>query len=155
MASRIALKDTQREQRIYSARSATALLFVVALLAVLLGRYYSLQISDFETYSTASERNRVQLQPLPPKRGLIFDRNGVLLADNRPSYTLSLIIERVDDVDATVATLAEIIDVSEEDIEKFITQACYRVSDFIFRMQDEESDWGHASDALREEPALE
>ena len=105
MASRIALKDTQREQRIYSARSATALLFVVALLAVLLGRYYALQISDFETYSTASERNRVQLQPLPPKRGLIFDRNGVLLADNRPSYALSLIIERVDDVDATVTSV--------------------------------------------------
>ena len=142
MASRIALKDTQREQRIYSARSATALLFVVALLAVLLGRYYSLQISDFETYSTASERNRVQLQPLPPKRGLIFDRNGVLLADNRPSYTLSLIIERVDDVDATVATLAEIIDVSEEDIEKFKTRVRqrrpYEHVPLRFRLNDEE-----------------
>jgi penicillin-binding protein 2 len=76
---------------------------VLLLLCLLLARYYTLQISDYETYSTASERNRVQLQPLPPKRGLIFDRNGVLLADNRPSYTLSLIVERVQDLDATLA----------------------------------------------------
>ena len=113
MASRIALKDTQREQRIYGARTATALLFVLGLLGVLLMRYYTLQVSDFETYSTASERNRVQLQPLPPKRGLIFDRNGVLLADNRPSYTLALVVERVEDLDATLATLSGLIEITE------------------------------------------
>jgi penicillin-binding protein 2 len=119
MASRVALKDTRRELRIYSARSFAALLSVVALLALLLARYYTLQITDYEAYRTASERNRVQLKPLPPKRGLIFDRNGVLLADNRPSYTLSLTIERVDDLDATIVALAELIDIDEGDIEKF------------------------------------
>jgi penicillin-binding protein 2 len=95
MASRIALKDPQHEQRQYGARTLFAVLAVLILLSVLVARYYTLQIRDYETYSTASERNRVQLQPLPPKRGLIFDRNGVLLADNRPSYTLSLVVERV------------------------------------------------------------
>ncbi|MFK8041848.1 penicillin-binding protein 2 [Congregibacter sp.] len=119
MASRVVLKDTQREQRIFGARSLVALVFVVALLGVLLARYYSLQINDFEAYSTASERNRVQLQPLPPKRGLIYDRNGVLLADNRPSYTLSLIVERVDDLDETLAALAELVVIEESDLEKF------------------------------------
>lgn len=119
MASRVVLKDTQREQRIFGARSLVALGFVVALLGVLLARYYSLQINEFEAYSTASERNRVQLQPLPPKRGLIYDRNGVLLADNRPSYTLSLIIERVEDLDATLATLRELVTIEESDLEKF------------------------------------
>ncbi|WOJ97940.1 penicillin-binding protein 2 [Congregibacter brevis] len=119
MASRVVLKDTQREQRIFGARSLVALVFVVALLGVLLARYYSLQINEFEAYSTASERNRVQLQPLPPKRGLIYDRNGVLLADNRPSYTLSLIVERVDDLDETLAALAELVAIEESDLEKF------------------------------------
>jgi penicillin-binding protein 2 len=119
MASRIALKDPQHEQRQYGARTLFAVLAVLILLSVLVARYYTLQIRDYETYSTASERNRVQLQPLPPKRGLIFDRNGVLLADNRPSYTLALVVERVPDLDATLAEIAALIDVDEADIEKF------------------------------------
>jgi penicillin-binding protein 2 len=142
MASRIALKDTRREQSIFAARSLVALLFVVLLLGVLLVRYYSLQISNYETYSTASERNRVQLQPLPPKRGLIFDRNGVLLADNRTSYTLSVILERVDDLDATLASLAELVTIDESDLEKFRTRARqrrpYEHVPLRFRLDDRE-----------------
>lgn len=126
MATRVVLKDTQREQRIFGARSLVALGFVTLLLGVLLVRYYSLQINEYEAYSTASERNRVQLQPLPPKRGLIYDRNGVLLADNRPSYTLSLIIERVEDLDATLASLAELVAIEESDLEKFRTRVRQR-----------------------------
>ena len=80
MASRVTLSDPRREQRIYTTRSFTAIALVFLLLGVLLTRYYGLQVREFEVYSTASERNRVQLQPLPPKRGLIFDRNGILLA---------------------------------------------------------------------------
>ncbi len=142
MASRIALKDPQREQRIYGARTVTALLLVMLFLALLLGRYYTLQISDYETYRTASERNRVQLQPLPPKRGLIFDRNGVLLADNRPSYTLSLILERVDDLDGTLRELAALLPIDEDDLQKFHTRARqrrpYEHVPLRFRLDDEE-----------------
>ncbi|EAQ97204.1 penicillin-binding protein 2 [Congregibacter litoralis] len=126
MASRVVLKDTQREQRIFGARSLVALGFVVLLLGLLLARYYNLQINEFEVYSTASERNRVQLQPLPPKRGLIYDRNGVLLADNRPSYTLSLILERVEDLEATLAALGELVTIEDSDLEKFRTRARQR-----------------------------
>jgi penicillin-binding protein 2 len=142
MASRIALKDTRREQSIFAARSFVALLFVMVLLGVLLLRYYSLQISEYETYSTASERNRVQLQPLPPKRGLIFDRNGVILADNRPSYTLSLIIERVDDLQSTLDSLAQLVEIEEADMEKFRTRASqrrpYEHVPLRFRLDDSE-----------------
>ena len=96
MPKHIPLKDPHRESRIFSARTVIALTVVVGLLGVVLARYYSLQITEYETYRTQSERNRVQLQPLPPNRGLIFDRNGVLLADNRPSYILSIVRERVE-----------------------------------------------------------
>lgn len=116
---RVALKDTQRERRVFAARSVAALLLVLALFGILLSRYHTLQIDDYEIYRTASERNRVQLQPLPPKRGLIFDRNGILLADNRPSYTLSLIVERVNELDETLATLAGLVEISDSDFERF------------------------------------
>ena len=142
MAYRIALKDPRREQSVFAARSLTALVSVLVLLGVLLTRYYTLQISEFETYRTASERNRVQLQPLPPKRGLIYDRNGVLLADNRPSYTLSLIVERVEDLDATLAALRELVDISDSDLERFRTRSSqrrpYEHVPLRFRLDDRE-----------------
>ncbi|MBP6724344.1 MAG: penicillin-binding protein 2, partial [Halioglobus sp.] len=57
------LKDLHREIRINNARTLTAIILVLGLLGVILSRYYSLQITDYEIYSTQSERNRVQLQP--------------------------------------------------------------------------------------------
>lgn len=142
MASRVALKDAQREQDIYGARTVVAMAVIFLLLSLLVARYYALQIRDFETYSTASERNRVQLQPLPPKRGLIYDRNGVLLADNRPSYTLSLIVERVKELDETLASLRELVVIEASDIDKFRERAARRRPfehvPLRFRLDDEE-----------------
>lgn len=113
------LKDPRREVATYVARSLVALLVVAAALVLLAVRYYRLQITDHEVYRTQSDRNRVQLQALPPKRGLIFDRNGVLLADNRPSHTLAIVRERVPDLDATLGRLARTVAISEDDLEEF------------------------------------
>ncbi len=142
MASRIALKDPQREQQVFTNRTAVAFAVVLAMLGILLSRYYSLQISEYEAYRTASDRNRVQLQPLPPKRGLIFDRNGILLADNRPSYTLSLIVERVGNLDATLVALQDLVEISDGDLERFATRVRQRRPfehvPLRFRLDDEE-----------------
>ena len=142
MLQPITLKDPHLESRIYGARTVTAICVVVALLGIILARYYSLQVTGYETYSTQSERNRVQLQPLPPKRGLIYDRNGVLLADNRPSYILSVVSERVDDLDATLAELQALIPISDSDIEKFQKRRRrsrpYEAVPLRFRLTEEE-----------------
>lgn len=136
------LKDPQLEARIYSARSVAAILIVTSLLGVILARYYDLQIASYETYRTQSERNRVQLQPLPPKRGLIYDRNGILLADNRPSYILSIVVERVDDLEATLAELGQIVEITENDIERFQKKRPrtrpYEAVPLRFRLTEEE-----------------
>ena len=142
MPQHIALKDPHRESRIYSARTVAAIALVVGLLVVILARYYSLQITEYETYSTQSDRNRVQLQPLPPKRGLIYDRNGVLLADNRPSYILSIVRERVPDLEATLAELQTLVPVSTGDLEKFHKKLGrrrpYEAVPLRFRLTEEE-----------------
>ncbi len=119
MPKQIQLKDSHREARINNARTVTAVLLVMGLLGIILVRYYSLQVTGYEVYRTQSERNRVQLQPLPPKRGLIYDRNGVLLADNRPSFMLSIVREQVPDLEATLAELGEMLPVSERDLTNF------------------------------------
>ena len=113
------LKDPQLESRVYGTRTIIAVGLVMILLGVILMRYYTLQVTEYEIYRTQSERNRVQLQPLPPRRGLIYDRNGVLLADNRPSYMLSIMRERVPDLEATLVDLQAILPVSDGDIETF------------------------------------
>lgn len=142
MPQHIALKDPHRESRIYSARTVAAVLVVVGALGVVLARYYSLQITEYETYRTQSERNRVQLQPLPPKRGLIFDRNGVLLADNTPSFILSIVKEQVRDLDATLAELQSLVPISESDLEKFNEKLHrrrpYEAVPLHFRLTEEE-----------------
>ena len=136
------LKDPQLESRIYGARTVIAICIVVALLGVVLTRYYSLQITEYETYSTESERNRVQLQPLPPKRGLIYDRNGVLLADNRPTYILSVVRERLADLDETVAELQTLLPISENDLQNFRKKLKrsrpYEAVPLRFRLTEEE-----------------
>lgn len=113
------LKDPRLETRIFSVRTFLAILVVVACLTLILTRYHSLQISGYDTYSTQSEANRVQLQPLPPRRGLIYDRNGILLADNRPSFTLSIVRESVVDLETTLVELQALVPVTDSDLENF------------------------------------
>jgi penicillin-binding protein 2 len=136
------LKDPQLESRIYGIRTVIAICLVVAALGVVLMRYYTLQITEYEIYRTQSERNRVQLQPLPPTRGLIYDRNGVLLADNQPSYMLSVVRERVDDLDTALAQLQELIPISDTDLENFHKKIKrsrpYEAVPLRFRLTEEE-----------------
>lgn len=113
------LKDPQLESRVYGTRTILAIGLVMVLLGVILMRYYELQVTEYEIYKTQSERNRVQLQPLPPRRGLIYDRNGIPLADNRPSYMLSIVRERVADLEATLEDLRAVLPISDGDLEKF------------------------------------
>ncbi|KGE02559.1 penicillin-binding protein 2 [Pseudohaliea rubra] len=119
MAQLITLKDTRRELRSYGGRTAVAILVVLGALFLIFLRYFNLQVTGYETYRTQSERNRVQLQALPPKRGLIYDRHGALLAANRPSHILSLVREQVPDLDGTLTALGELVFVDEDDLEAF------------------------------------
>ena len=119
MAAQRALKDTHVERRLYQIRMSVAMLGLFVLVGVLLYRYFTLQIINYETFRTQSDRNRIQLQSIPPKRGLIYDRHGELLAENIASYNLSLVKERVEDMEATLELLGGLIPISEADLKKF------------------------------------
>jgi penicillin-binding protein 2 len=119
MASPAAIKDTHKEKAIFFNRLMVIVLLMSAAFSGLTYRYYTLQITDYQNYQTQSERNRVQLRPVPPVRGLIFDRNGVLLAENRPSYQLAVVRERVENLDTTLAQLKDLLDLSDEEIAGF------------------------------------
>ena len=122
MAERLAIKDTLTETRIFSKRVVIAAAGVLALAAVLLGRYFHLQLVDHEKYRTESDRNRIHARAVPPRRGLIFDRNGTLLADNRPIFNIMVTRERALDIDAMLAELRTIIEVTDDDEQRFRKQ---------------------------------
>lgn len=137
------LKDHSRESRTFTARALLAFVIVVVLLGVLLGRLYYLQVVEYDRYVAMSEDNRVQLQPVPPTRGLIYDRNGVLLADNRPSYSVTILKEEVKDLDKTLADLRKLIPISDREIERFEKRLRQRRRSFEsvpvrFRLSEEE-----------------
>src|SRR5690606_27365936 len=78
-------KDYLREARLFQRRVLFMLLVMVLMLGGLAYRYHHLQVDLYQHYATQSDRNRVHIQPVPPTRGLIYDRQGILLADNRPT----------------------------------------------------------------------
>lgn len=112
-------KDTRLEYRLTGRRLLVTLLIVCTALLILVGRMAQLQVIQHEHFTTLSESNRVRLQPLPPTRGLIFDRNGVLLAGNLPSHRLEVIREQQDDFKATVEKLRSLVTIEPVDVDRF------------------------------------
>ncbi|HEY9183165.1 MAG TPA: penicillin-binding protein 2, partial [Gammaproteobacteria bacterium] len=105
MASSLHLKDHWQEQRLFLSRLIAAGIIVLLLTAVLVTRLVQLQIVDYERFSELSQGNRFRIEPLPPNRGLIYDRNGLVIAENRPNWELVAIGEQIEDLDRTLQSL--------------------------------------------------
>jgi penicillin-binding protein 2 len=112
-------KDHQKEAQLFKVRLGVMVFIICSLFVVLFYRYYDLQIVNYLDYVTQSEHNRVHVEAIPPTRGIIYDTNGEVLADNRPSYTLSIIVDKNTDLDATLTLLKTLVDISPIDLEKF------------------------------------
>ena len=115
MPQPIRLKDHEKDARLVRRRVIVGAVAVLALTCVLIARLYYLQVIQYEYHSTLSENNRVHVQPIPPTRGLIFDRNGVIVADNRPSFSLSVTRERAGDWQATLDVIVEVLQLTADD----------------------------------------
>ena len=116
------LRDQIQERRLFTRRTLLAGAGVLGLMGLLGARMGQLQITGHQHYATMSQANRVRLVPIPPNRGLIHDRNGVLLADNRPTYQLMVIPEQIPDLDQTLEQLGSIIELDEADLKRFHNQ---------------------------------
>jgi penicillin-binding protein 2 len=105
------IKNFFAENRLFAVRSIVAGVVACVLLLAVAGRLFYLQVLRHDYYSTLSQGNRIRTEPIPPSRGLILDRHGVVLADNLPAYQIELVREQVGDnkaLDATLAMLARI-----------------------------------------------
>jgi penicillin-binding protein 2 len=114
-----AISDPRQEQRVFSMRVMLSLFIVLGLTSIVLFRYFDLQINRHLDYVTNSNKNRIHIRSVAPTRGLIFDRHGQLLADNRPAFTLNIIPESAKDTDQLIARLETLLSISEKDIARF------------------------------------
>ena len=108
-----------REKHLIQNRLMVAAIGGACLLILLVVRLIWLQLIETERFQTASEANRLQTLPISPARGLIVDRNGMILAENRPNLQLLLVPEEVDDIDVMVSEVRSRIEFTDGDAERF------------------------------------
>ncbi|MGO1245866.1 MAG: penicillin-binding protein 2 [Oceanisphaera sp.] len=122
-SSRIKMRDHGAESSLYWRRAVIAFIGIIALMGGLLANLYHLQITDHQSYQTRSNDNRIKVVPIAPTRGLIYDRNGILLAENRPIYSLEITPEQVQDLDKTVDQLITLLELDPEIKARFLKEA--------------------------------
>ena len=136
------IKDHLFESQLFLGRAIVSGILVILVMLLLTARMFYLQVANHEHFTTLSKDNRVKLQPLPPTRGLIYDQNGLILAQNLPAYSLEITPEKTTDLDATIQALRKIIDISDDDIQRFQhLRSQHRRFDSIplrVRLQDDE-----------------
>jgi penicillin-binding protein 2 len=113
------VRNAAAEGEQFRRRALLAAVGVASALGALALGYGRLQIQQHEEYATRSEENRIRLDPIVPARGLVYDRNGVLLADNAPAYRLDIVPERVEDMPQLLAALRERVALSEDELRRF------------------------------------
>lgn len=112
-------QNDNSERRVFARRLLISLVLVALLSLALLGRYYLLQIVRHEHFSTQSDANRIHTMAIPPARGVIQDLEGTVLAQSKPSFTLEIIKERVQDMDYTLHALQRILQLDDSEIARF------------------------------------
>lgn len=122
MQKRILIKNHHQEIQLIAQRTMFALILIIILVLALAGRLFFLQIYKNDVYNTLSTKNWLDLVPIEPTRGLIYDRNGVLLAENIPVFSLDIIPNQVVDLPKTITALGKLIQLSNNDIIQFRKQ---------------------------------
>lgn len=122
MQKRISFKNHYHEIQLVTRRSMLAIFVICILIGLLTWRLAYLQIYKNLLYTTLSTKNAIDLVPVEPTRGLIYDRNGILLAMNIPVFSLDIIPLQVQDLQKTLTALGKMVELSDSDITQFKKQ---------------------------------
>ena len=115
----VEVRDAEREVYRLRVRLGVAWALVLVCFGLLLARFVWLQVVRHADFQAQAEDNRIALVPVPPQRGLIYDRNGVLMADNVPALTLEIVPNRVADLERTIDELSQIVEITPRDRRRF------------------------------------
>ncbi|MEW6996809.1 penicillin-binding protein 2 [Colwelliaceae bacterium BS250] len=142
MNKRVSIRNHSAEANLFARRAFITFIGVLLILLFLFNNIYTLEVTSFEKYKTRSNENRIKLLPVAPNRGLIYDRNGILLAENKPIYSLSIIPEQAKDVNETLEKLSKIITINDEQKQDFLDTyrsiRRFKPIELISRLNDEQ-----------------
>ncbi|HSI44451.1 MAG TPA: penicillin-binding protein 2 [Methylotenera sp.] len=116
---RTELKNYQHEQYYFKLRLGFTAFVVLVLFGILASRFFYLQVKQYQHYQTLAENNRISLVPIVPNRGLILDKNGVILAHNFFVYTLEITPSKVENLEATIEGIGQFVEISALDRKRF------------------------------------
>ena len=139
---RVRIKDEALEQRIFFQRVLLAAALVTLIAIALVGRAFWLQVVQHAHYVELSQGNRARIEPLPPNRGIIYDRAGRVIAENTPAYQLELIREQAGDLEDTLARLRRFGLVEQGDVGRVrqlvLSRRAFEAVPFLLQLDDEE-----------------
>jgi penicillin-binding protein 2 len=139
---RVRIKDDALEQRIFLQRTLVAAGVVAALVLLLSGRAFWLQVLQHAHYVELSQGNRARIEPLPPNRGILYDRAGRVLAENTPAYQLELVRERAGDLDQVLARLGRFGLLEPDDVARVrqlvLSRRSFEAVPILLQLDDEE-----------------
>jgi penicillin-binding protein 2 len=146
-------KDVEKSVRTISRRALVVGGVQLAFMAALGLRMRQLQIEEAEQYRLLAEENRINMRLIPPARGLIFDRNGVVIADNMQNYRIVIVREDAGDVEETVARLRRLIGMDETELARALAEM-ERRSPFVPVTLADQLSWEDFSRVAVNAPAL-
>ncbi|MBB6249264.1 penicillin-binding protein 2 [Rhodanobacter sp. A1T4] len=122
MKIRRSFKDTRGESALFQRRAVVGFLLILLSFGLLVSRFHFLQVTHHDEFATRSTNNSVKPRAIPPARGLIYDRNGVLLADNVPAFRLEVVPDKVPDMQALLTELGKVVPLGQDDLDAFKKQ---------------------------------
>ncbi|GAA6203281.1 penicillin-binding protein 2 [Thalassotalea sp. SU-HH00458] len=139
---RVVIRNHSAEANLFARRAFITLLGVIVIILILFNNIYELEISSYEKYQTRSNSNRIKLLPVAPNRGLIYDRNGVLLAENKPIFSLEVIPEQVENLEETIKAVSELLEIPKEKqtklFESLRSKRRFKPLELISRLSDQQ-----------------
>lgn len=111
--------DTGRNTNLVHSRIYLTAALILLVTLIILFQVFHLQVIRHDHFTTLSKSNHIKILPVVPSRGLIFSSDGILLADNRPAFTLELVHERIPDVESVIDQLNGLITITPDDMERF------------------------------------
>lgn len=119
---RISIRNHSAESALFMRRTLVIFIAIIAAIGLLISNLYYLQITSYNKYQTRSNANRISVQTIPPNRGLIYDRNGIIIAENRPVYNLQVIVNKTENLEKNILELQKLLKLTDQEIKNFYTQ---------------------------------
>ncbi|WP_019615042.1 penicillin-binding protein 2 [Psychromonas ossibalaenae] len=122
---RVSIRNHSAESALFMRRTLVVFIGIVCAIGILISNLYYLQINSYNAYKTRSNANRISVQTVPPNRGLIYDRNGIILAENRPVYSLNVIVSKTENLQENIQDLKQLLSLSDQEVENFFKKNRY------------------------------